>query len=109
MVERGELWWGEAPDAKGRPFLVVSRDAADAVMQRVLVAPVTTRICSIPSELRLGPAEGLPHPSVASFDNPRPFLKSMLVRRLGSLAPERRHLICPVAAATLDCQSSHRS
>lgn len=103
MVARGELWWGEAPDARGRPFLVVSRDAANAVMQRVLVAPVTTRIRSVPSELPLGAVEGLPCPSVASFDNLRPFPKSMLVRRLGSLAPERRHLICFVAAATLDC------
>lgn len=103
MVARGELWWGEAPDAKGRPFLVVSRDAANAVMERVLVAPVTTRIRSVPSELPLGPAEGLPRPSVASFDNIRPFPKSMLVRRLGSLAPQQRHLICAITAATLDC------
>jgi mRNA interferase MazF len=103
VVARGELWWGQAPDEKGRPFLVVSRDAANAVMQRVLVAPVTTRIRRVPSELPLGEAEGLPHPSVASFDNLRPFPKSMLVRPLGALAPERRHLLCAVAAATLDC------
>jgi len=103
VVARGEVWWGETPDEKGRPFLVVSRDAANAVMQRVLVAPVTTRIRSVPSELPVGPAEGLPHVSVASFDNIRPFPKSMLVRRLGALDPERRHLVCAVAAATLDC------
>jgi mRNA interferase MazF len=97
------VWWGEAPDEKGRPFLVVSRDAANAVMQRVLVAPVTSRIRSIPSELPLGRAEGLPRSSVASYDNIRPFPKSLLVRRLGALAPERRYLLCAVAAATLDC------
>jgi mRNA interferase MazF len=103
VVARGELWWGETPDEKGRPFLVVSRDAANAVMQRVLVAPVTSRIRSVPSELPLGKAEGLPRPSAASFDNLRPFPKGMLVRRLGALAPERLHLLCAVAAATLDC------
>lgn len=103
MVARGELWWGETPDERGRPFLVVSRDAANLVMQRVLVAPVTTRVRSIPSELPVGMTEGLPHASVASFDNIRPFPKVMLVRRLGTLAPERRHLLCAVAAATLDC------
>lgn len=32
MVARGELWWGEAPDEKGRPYLVVSRDSANRVM-----------------------------------------------------------------------------
>ena len=103
VVARGEVWWGESPDEKGRPFLVVSRDAANEVMQRVLVAPITSRARSVPSELPLGSSEGLPRPSVASFDNLRPFPKSMLVRRIGSLSPERRHLLCAVAAATLDC------
>ncbi|MBW3606150.1 MAG: type II toxin-antitoxin system PemK/MazF family toxin [Actinobacteria bacterium] len=103
VVARGELWWGESPDEKGRPFLVISRDAANAVRQRVLVAPVTTRIRSVPSELPVGEAEGLPLPSVASFDNLRPFPKSLLVRRLGAVAPDRRHLLCAVAAATFDC------
>ena len=103
MVARGEVWWGETPADKGRPFLVVSRDAANDVMARVLVAPVTTRVREVPSELPLGPDEGLPRPSVASFDNVRPFPKSMLVRRLGALGPARRHDLCAVAAATLDC------
>ncbi len=103
MVARGELWWGESPDEKGRPFLIVSRDAANQVMQRVLVAPVTTHVREVPSELSLGPAEGLPLPSAASFDNLRPFPKSMLVRRLGALDPGRSHELCTVAAATLDC------
>lgn len=103
MVARGELWWGESPDDNGRPYLVVSRDAANAVMQRVLVAPVTSRARGVPSELAVGPAEGLPIASVASFDNVRPFPKSMLVRRLGALTAGRRAELCAVAAATLDC------
>ena len=103
MVGRGEVWWGESPDEKGRPFLVVSRDAANQVMQRVLVAPVTTRARNVPSELPLGESQGLPIPSVASFDNLRPFPKAMLVRRLGALGAGRGGAICTTAAATLDC------
>ena len=103
VVARGEIWWGETPDEQGRPFLVVSRDAANAVMHRVLVAPVTRRIRGIPSELPVGPDEGLPVKSVASFDNLRPFPKTMLVRRLGSLGRARHHELCQVAGATLDC------
>ncbi|MGH9132202.1 MAG: type II toxin-antitoxin system PemK/MazF family toxin [Acidimicrobiales bacterium] len=103
MVARGELWWGEAPDEKGRPFLVVSRDAANQVMRRVLVAPVTTRIRGIPSELALGAPEGLPRDSVASFDNLQPFPKSMLVRRLGLLGTTRTHEICSAAGVALGC------
>jgi mRNA interferase MazF len=103
VVARGEVWWGEAPDEKGRPFLVVSRDAANEVMSRVLVAPVTRRVRGVPSELELGLDEGLPVVSVAGFDNVRPFPKAMLVRRLGALAASRRHELCRVAAATIDC------
>ncbi len=102
MVARGEIWWGEAPDDKGRPFLVVSRDVANEVMQRVLVAPVTRRVRGLPSELALGADEGLPVDSVASFDNLRPFPKAMLVRRLGALGP-RLHELCRAAQAALDC------
>lgn len=103
VVARGEVWWGETSDEKGRPFLVVSRDAANHVMQRVLVAPVTSRIRGIPSELPLGEAEGLPRQSVASFDNLQPFPKSMLVHRIGALGSDRVRDICRTAGATLDC------
>jgi mRNA interferase MazF len=103
VVSRGEIWWGEAPDEKGRPFLVVSRDSANEVMKRVLVAPITTRVRSIPSEVPLGAREGLPRDCAASFDNVRPFPKSMLVRRLGLLRASRLFEICRAAAATFDC------
>lgn len=103
MVARGEVWWGETPDEKGRPYLVVSRDAANAVMQRVLVAPITRRARGVPSELELGSPEGLPVESVASLDNVRPFPKGMLARRLGALAPARHLDLCIVVAATFDC------
>lgn len=103
MVARGEVWWGETLDEKGRPFLIVSRDAANLVMQRVLVAPITTRVRGIPSELPLGPGEGLPRPSVAAFDNLQPFPKAMLVHRIGALGPDRSRDICRTAGATLDC------
>ena len=103
MVARGELWWGEAPDLKGRPYLVVSRDAANAVMGRVLAAPITSRVRSFPSELPVGPDDGLPFDSVASFDNLQPFPIAMLTHRLGQLDDARVGLICTVAASTLGC------
>ncbi len=103
VVARGEIWWGETPDEKGRPYLVVSRDAAIAVMPRVLVAPISTRVRGVPSELTLGRDQGLPVGSVASFDNLRVLPKSLLVRRLGALGPVRMRELCRVAAATLDC------
>ena len=56
---RGEVWWGESPDHKGRPYLVVTRDEAIPVLRTVLV-PVIRTVRDIPSEVALGPCQGVP-------------------------------------------------
>lgn len=103
MVARGDVWWGEAPDGKGRPFVVVSRDAANEVMRRVMVAPVSRTVRRIPSEVPLGAAEGLPIDCAASLDNLQPFPKSMLVRHVGVLNSSRIGEICRALRAMADC------
>lgn len=100
---RAEIWWGESPDEKGRPYLVVTRDAAIGVLRRLLVAPVTRTVRAIPTEVPLGPDEGLPVQCAASFDNLRPFPVTLLVRRLGSLDAARQHEICAAIAAASGC------
>jgi mRNA interferase MazF len=101
-IEQGELWWGEASSSKGRPYLVLTRDEAIPVLRTVLVAPVSRTIRRIPTEIPLGISEGLPVASVASMDGVLAFPKSMLVRRLGALAPERRHELGDALAAAID-------
>ena len=100
---QGEVWWGETPAEKGRPYLVVSRNHAIDVLHAILVVPVTRTIRSIPSELTLGRDEGLAVESVASFDNLRLFERSLLVRRLGALDITRRADFCTALRATADC------
>jgi mRNA-degrading endonuclease toxin of MazEF toxin-antitoxin module len=87
VVARGELWWLETPDEKGRPVLVISRDQANEVLRRVMVAPVTRTLRRAPSQLPVGPDEGLPTESVANFDDLASVPRSLLVRRLGALGP----------------------
>jgi mRNA interferase MazF len=100
---RGEIWWGEAPDAKGRPYLVLTRDDAIPVLRTILVAPVTRTIRGIPTEVLLGAEEGLPTEGVASLDNVLAFPKALLVRRLGTLAAGRRLVPCEALRAATDC------
>ena len=100
---KGEIWWGESPDSKGRPYLVMTRDAAIPVLRTVLVAPVTRTARGIPSEVALGPPEGLPGACAASMDNLLAFPKTMLVRRMGALAPTRRTEACAAIRAATDC------
>ncbi len=99
----GEIWWGEAPDAKGRPYLVLTRDEAVPVLRTILVAPITRTIRGIPTEVPVGEPEGLAAEGVATMDNVLAFPKAMLVRRLGALAPDRRAEPCEALRAATDC------
>ena len=59
-VDRGDIWTYEfrRPD-KRRPVLIVSRPEAIAVLHTVMVAPITSTIRGLPSEVVVGTAEGL--------------------------------------------------
>ncbi len=102
VVARGELWWLEVPHEKGRPVLVIARDTAIAVMQRVMVAPVTTTVRFTPSQLSVGPEEGLAVESVANFDDLQSVPKSCLVRKLGNMDGRMAEL-CSTLRAMADC------
>jgi mRNA interferase MazF len=98
---QGEVWWATA-DGVRRPVLVVTRSEAIPALNRVLVAPVTRTIRDIPTEITLGPNEGLPDECVASFDNLQPLPRHLLTDRAGSLRdPQRR--ICNALSALADC------
>lgn len=98
---QGDLWWAEAED-KRRPVLVVSRDIAAAHLNRVIVAPVTRTVRSIPTEVALGADEGLDVECAASFDNLGPQPISMLTQRIGRI-DDARARICTALAALADC------
>lgn len=99
----GEIWWGEAPDAKGRPYLVLTRDEAIPVLRAVLVAPVTRTVRGIRTEIPLGQPEGLPVECTAAIDNTLAFPIAMLVRRLGALGLDRLPDLCTAWKAAVDC------
>lgn len=51
-MKRGEVWWADLPPPAGRrPVVLLSRDEAYAIRALVIVAPVTTRVRSIPAEV----------------------------------------------------------
>lgn len=103
LPARGEVWWGETPDAKGRPFLILTRDEAIPVLRTLLVAPVTRTVRRIPTEVPLGPEEGLRTECVAALDATTVFPRSMLARRMGMLPPTRMRELCDALAAATDC------
>ena len=104
LVNQGDIWVLQPLEGgKGRPVLVVTRDVAIAVLNRVVVAPITSTVRAIPTCIPVGPAEGIDHESVASFDNLGVVPKAALTARLGDLGPPARRLICAALAALADC------
>ena len=103
VIEQGEIWWGEQPNEKPRPYLVLTRQRAIAALQSVSVAPVTGRARGLASEVRLGTADGVPRDCVANFDNIRSIPKSLLTKRVGALASGRWHEVCTAVRSAIDC------
>jgi mRNA interferase MazF len=100
---RGEVWWGEIEDVGRRPFLVMTRTAAIPVLNGVLAAPVTRTVRNIPTEVLLGPDDGMPTECAASFDNLRVVPKSHLVDRVCTLDATRLIDACRAVRAAVDC------
>jgi mRNA interferase MazF len=102
---RGELWWCELPVAGRRPVVVLSRDAAIPRLRRALVAPCTTTIRSLPSEVILEPGDDpVPQRSAVNLDSVESVSVAVLVERLGRLADVRMRQICGALAIAVDCQ-----
>ena len=103
VIGQGELWWAELPDAKGRPVLVLTRQQAIERLAAVMVAPVTTRLRGLSSEVVLHHNDGLRRECVASMDNIRTIDKVYLTRQVGVLAPGRWHEVCAAMRSAIDC------
>lgn len=89
-MRRGEVWWADLPPPSGRrPVLLLSRDEAYAVRELVTVAPVTTRVRNIPTEVPLGPEDGLPRACVANLDTIVTIAKNSLRERVTGLGPQK--------------------
>lgn len=70
-----------------RPALVLTRDAARPAMTKVTVAPITSTIRGLSSEVRVGPANGLDHECAVALDNVVTVPTALLGRRVGYLTP----------------------
>ena len=100
---RGEVWWGEHEDAGRRPYLVMTRDAAIGVLDRVLAVPLTRTIRDIPTEVRLDRQDGVPQECAASIDNIGAVPTGDLTERICTLTPDRLAQVCEALAVAVDC------
>ena len=101
---RGEMWWCEMADIGRRPVVVLSRDAVIPRHRRAVVAPCTTTIRSLPSEVLLEPGDDpVPLRSAVNLDSIESVSIAILVERLGRVAEVRMREICAALAVAVDC------
>ncbi|MGF1595355.1 MAG: type II toxin-antitoxin system PemK/MazF family toxin [Acidimicrobiales bacterium] len=102
---RGEVWWCEPPEVGRRPVVVLSRNAAIPRLRRALVAPCTTTIRGLPSEVVLEPGEDpIVRRSAVNLDSVESVSVAMFVERLGMLSEQRMSAICAALAVATDCR-----
>lgn len=102
-ARRGDVWLADVPGDKRRPVVVLTRNSVLTRLTTILVAPVTTRVREIPTEVPLGPAHGLSRPCVANFDNIAPLPKRVLVRKIGALARDELIAAGRAVRFAIDC------
>lgn len=85
-------------------MVVLSRDAAIARLRRVLVAPCTTTIRGLASEVLLEPeVDPVPRRSAANLDSVESVSIGILVERLGRLSDDRMRQLCAALQVAVGC------
>src|ERR671935_1574529 len=98
VVNRGEVWWVEDPDAGRRPHLVLTRQTAIPVLNAYLAVPATRTIRGIPTEVPLGPEDGMPAECVLSLDTVAVIPRAFFVERITKLRGDRLGDVCSALA-----------
>jgi mRNA interferase MazF len=103
VVNRGEVWWVEHPDAGRRPACVLTRQAGIPVLNSVLVAPATRTVRGIPTEVTLTRDDGMPEDCALSFDNLTTVPKTLLTTRITTVPDARLPALCDALRAATGC------
>jgi mRNA interferase MazF len=85
-----------------RPVLILTRDVVRPHLSRVTVAPITSTIRGLSTEVPVGPANGLDHASVVSCDNIVTVPVSALGRQLGFLLAGQETALTGAIRAAFD-------
>ena len=81
-LRRGEVrWYAFARPDKQRPVVVLTRDSVLEYLGEATVAPITRTVRGIPSEVPLGPDDGMPEPCAVNLDH----VQTVAQGRLGAL------------------------
>jgi len=105
-LARGEvrLFRFPAPD-KERPVVILTRGSALDYLSRVTIAPITSTVRGVPSEVVLGPEDGMKRVCAVNLHNVITVPQASLGRRLAQLTRERLREVCTALAFALGCDA----
>ena len=102
MVARGEVRWA-AVGPKRRPVVLLTRDVVVRRLSSILVAPCTTTVRDIPSEVPLDAADGMPKACVVNLDNTTLVDVGQLGDLVTTLDRNRMRQICTALTHAVGC------
>lgn len=97
----GQVWWADID--KVRPVVVLTRARVAPRLRRVLVAPVTTVVRGLATEVAHGKQEGVRDGSVANLDNVQLVPVDLLLRRAGRVPAPRWAEFCVAMGKVMAC------
>ncbi len=103
-IARGDVrLYQFAPPDKTRPVVVLTRDSALAYLSTVTVAPVTSTMRGIPSEVALDEKDGMKSPCAVNLHNAVTVSQGRLGRRVARLSADRLREVCAALRFSLGC------
>jgi len=103
-IERGEIRLCPFPPPdRARPVLILTRSSAIAYLSRVTVAPITSSIRGVPSEVVLDEDDGLKQRSAVNLHNVVTVAKERIGRRASQLREARMREVCRALGFALGC------
>ena len=104
-LERGDVRLYRFSDSeKQRPVLVLTRPGAIRYLSRVTVAPVSSTIRDVPSEVVLDVEDGMKKPCAVNLHNVVTVGRQGLGRRVARLSRDRMRQVCVALAFSLGCE-----
>lgn len=97
----GQVWWADLD--KVRPVVVLTRARVAPHLGRILVAPVTTTVRGLATEVLLGRTEGVKPGSAASLDNVQLLPVKHLIALAGTVDRERWPEFCSAMQKVMAC------
>ncbi len=101
IAHRGEVWLADLD--KIRPVIIMTRNPMGRYLNSLIVAPVTSTIRGLSTEVAVGDEDGIRIPSVANLDNLQLVSRQRFRRRVGTASSATMSALCQALAVAVDC------